>query len=130
MPDTAKTILVVEDELPLQHAVVFKLEQSGFSVSAVATAEGALNELKTHRPDLIWLDLLLPGMNGLQFLEVLRSTPGYKDIPIMIVSVLNDQRRIKKAFELNVVDYTIKSQASLESAITKVKTFFTPPSAA
>lgn len=117
------TICLVEDDLELQHAIQFKLKREGFEVLAVASGEEAFKILESHQVNLIWLDLLLPGMGGMQFLDLLRKNPKYRDQPVIIASVLSDPDRIKKAFELNVIDYVVKSQANLEDAVTKVKKF-------
>lgn len=117
-------ICLVEDDLELQRAIQFKLKHEGFEVLAVASGEEAFKILESRQVDLIWLDLLLPGMGGMQFLDLLRKNPKYRDLPVIIVSVLSDPDRIKKAFELNVVDYVVKSQAKLEDVIKKVKAHF------
>lgn len=114
-------ICLVEDDLELQHAIQFKLKREGFEVLAVASGEEAFKILESRQIDLIWLDLLLPGMGGMQFLDLLRKNLKYRDVPVMIVSVLSDPDRIKKAFELNVVDYIVKNRENIEDVITKVK---------
>lgn len=119
-----KTILVVEDDMPLQYAIKFKLEKEGFAVIAVGSGEEALQVLKSHLSVLIWLDLFLPGMGGWRFLEMIRQNPVYKELPVMIVSVLSDKERIRKAFELNVVDYIVKSENDLGYAVGKVKQYY------
>ena len=116
-------ICLVEDDLELRRAIQFKLKREDFKVLAVTSGEEAFKILESCRVDLIWLDLLLPGMGGMQFLDLLRKNSKYRDTPVIIVSVLSDSDRIKKAFELNVVDYIVKSQAKLEDVVTKVKKF-------
>ncbi len=101
-----KTILVVEDEPPLQDAVKMKLEASGYKVVQAFTAEAALDLLeKGSLPDFVWLDLLLPGMGGFQFLERVRANPKLQTLPVMVVSVSAGPEKIQQAFQLNVVDY-------------------------
>lgn len=121
-----KIILVVEDEEPLQEAIRTKLNASGkYHVVGAASAEEALNVLTTGKilPDLIWLDLLLPGMGGFQFLQNLRSTPQWKNLPVIVVSVSGSPEKIQRAFELNVIDYIVKSQYRLEDLVKKVEDF-------
>ena len=84
-----------------------------------------LGVLVKETPDLIWLDLLLPGMGGFQFLQNLRSTPQWKNIPVMVVSVSGTPEKIQRAFELNVIDYIVKSQYRLEDIVKKVDDFMT-----
>jgi|SRR3989304_7583544 len=120
----AKTILVIEDEAPLQDAIKLKLEkEGGFRYLTATTGEAALAILNKERPDLIWLDLLMPGMGGFTFLEKLRQNPSLANLPVIIVSVSASPEKIRRAFELNVVDYLVKSQYKLDDIIKRVKTF-------
>jgi CheY-like chemotaxis protein len=116
-----KLVLVIEDEVPLREAIVLKLKKSGLEICAVGTAEAALEAMEKELPDFIWLDLLMPGMGGLTFLEQIRSDERYRNIPVMIVSVSAGPEKMKRAFELNIVDYVVKSEYTLESIIHKVK---------
>lgn len=116
-----KTILIVEDEEALQEAIQTKLTAQGkYRVLSAMSAEEALGILAKDTPDLVWLDLLLPGMGGFQFLSNLRSTPQWKNLPVMVVSVSGTPEKIQRAFELNVIDYIVKSQYRLEDIIKKV----------
>lgn len=118
-----KTILVVEDEAPLQDAIRLKMKRNGLNYIPATTAEMALSILEKQRPDLIWLDLLMPGMGGFAFLEILRKNPAYRDLPVVIVSVSASPEKIRRAFELNVVDYLVKSHYKLEDILKRVDSF-------
>jgi len=120
----SKLILVVEDDIVLQHAIKFKLTTEGFTVIAVNSGEEALQVLASQQPILIWLDLLLPGMGGWRFLEMIRQNPKYRELPVIIVSVLSDKERIKKAFQLHVIDYIVKSESNLDDVVNKVKQYY------
>ena len=80
-----KTILVIEDDKSLSRIIILKLKDFGYKVLASEDAEGAFEILQKNKPDLIWLDIYLPGMNGLEFLEHLRKNPETKDIKVVIV---------------------------------------------
>ena len=118
---TQKSILVIEDEPALQEAIKMKLEKDGISVIAFSTAEEGAEFLKKEKPDLIWLDILLPGMNGLEFLKVIREDLNLKDLPVVVVSVSSSQEKIKKAFDLNIADFIVKSEGDLNSIIKRVE---------
>ncbi len=122
----SETILVIEDEQALQDAIQIKLKNAGYNVLFAMTAERGLEIIKSNGklPDLIWLDLLLPGMGGLQLLEVLRANEDWKNIPVMVASVSASPEKIQRAFQLNVVDYIVKSQYRLEDIINRVGTIF------
>ncbi len=117
------SILVVEDEAPLQDAIKIKLEKENLRCFSALTAEEGLVILEEQKPDLIWLDLLLPGMGGFEFLEQLRKKPLWRDIPVVIVSVSASPEKIRRAFELNVVDYLVKSQYQLTDIVERMKSF-------
>ena len=116
-------VLVVEDEAALQEAIKVKLASEGFDYIPAKSGEEALTLLETVKPDIIWLDLLMPGMGGFAFLEKLREMPELKDLPVIIVSVSASPEKIKRAFELNVVDYIVKSQYKLGDIISRLKSF-------
>lgn len=118
-----QTILVVEDEAPLQDAIQIKLAKAGLRCLSAMTAEEALLILEKERPDLIWLDLLMPGMGGFAFLEKIRQQPTLRNIPVVIVSVSASPEKIRLAFELNVVDYLVKSQYKLDDILARIQTF-------
>jgi len=90
---------------------------------SVNKGEKGLEILKKEKPDLIWLDLLLPGMGGFEFLEWVRKQPSLRDIPVVIVSVSASPEKIRRAFELNVVDYLVKSQYQLGDVVKRIKSF-------
>jgi DNA-binding response OmpR family regulator len=116
-------ILVIEDELSLREAIAIKLTKEGFRCLPVETAEAGFKILEREKPDLIWLDLLMPGMGGFAFLEKIREQKKWRDIPVLIVSVSASPEKIRLAFGLNIVDYLVKSQFRLEDIVKRVKSY-------
>ena len=113
-----KLILVVEDEPNLLEAIKRKLEKENVNVLTAETGEQALGALEKQKPDLVWLDILLPGINGLEDLRSIRNNPLLKDLKVVAVSVSGGDDKIKEARALNVDDYIIKSENTL-ALITK-----------
>ena len=122
---TPKTILLLEDDTALNRAIVLKLEQKGHNVISTMRAEDALEVLKTQHPniDVVWLDLLLPGMNGIEFLAEVRKNPDYKDIKVVICSVSGREESKAIARELGVSDYLVKSDYELDTLAEKVLSY-------
>lgn len=120
-----KVFLLVEDDKALNRAVVFKLQQKGHVVISTTTAEEALAVLKDHYKeiDIVWLDILLPGMNGLEFLELLRKQPEYKDLKVVICSVSERIGKGTSIVELGVLSSLIKSDYTIEDLVEKIASF-------
>jgi two-component system, OmpR family, alkaline phosphatase synthesis response regulator PhoP len=121
MPEKNKSILIVEDEQALQEALKLRLKKEGIETLIAGTGEDALDILKKHKPSLVSLDILLPKMNGLEVLKNIREDKDTKDLPVVIVSVSGGQEKIKRAFGLNVIDYLVKSEYTIDDIIKKLK---------
>lgn len=120
-----KVILLVEDDKALNRAVVFKLEQLGHKVFSTMRAEEALDVLKDHftEIDIIWLDILLPGMNGIEFLAEIRKHEEFKDLKVVICSVSGREESRDIAHGLGVMDYLVKSDYEITALIEKVLSY-------
>ncbi|MBX2864337.1 MAG: response regulator [Leptolyngbyaceae cyanobacterium MAG.088] len=96
-PKTAK-ILVVEDDVNAREIMGRFLQQHDWTVVLATNGQQALDYVKTTVPDLIVLDLMMPGMDGFEFIEILRQTPDWRNIPIIIVTAktltVKDQQRL------------------------------------
>jgi len=101
----AARILVVEDEGSYQDALLVGLTREGYQVEVAADGVTAMQRFIDHPPDLVLLDLLLPGMSGL---EVCRRMRAVAPTPIIIVSALNTETDVVLAFELGAEDYISK----------------------
>jgi two-component system response regulator RegX3 len=101
----AASILVVEDEGSYQEALLIGLTREGYHVEVASDGVAALQSFIDHRPDLVLLDLLLPGISGL---EVCRRMRAIAPTPIIIVSALNTETDVVLAFELGAEDYISK----------------------
>jgi len=86
-------VLVIEDDATAASLLLLQLEQEGYRCDWVNSAEKALNWLQAELPDIITLDIMLPGMDGWQFLERIKQDQRLSDIPVVIVSVLDDEGR-------------------------------------
>ena len=85
-----KTILVVEDEQDIADLIAFNLAHEGFKVVQADSGEDGLNKAKANNPDLIILDLMLPGMNGLDVCRVLKSDDETRSIPVIMLTARNE----------------------------------------
>ncbi len=101
------TILLVEDH-PMNRKLVRDILLFQFEVEEVVSAEAAAEYLRTHRPDLILMDIQLPGMDGLTLTRRLKADPATADIPIVGLSAHAMPRDIEMAREAGCVDYITK----------------------
>jgi len=99
-------ILVVEDEEPITAFVQTALEQEGFAVRVTGNGPAALREIRTRPPDLILLDLMLPGMDGLQVCRRVRAREPY--LPIIMLTARSDEVDKIVGLELGADDYVTK----------------------
>lgn len=102
------TILVVDDEEPIQELLRFNLEKEGYLVCVAKDGQEALKHAKNDQPDLIVLDLMLPGMDGLEVCRKLRSNPKFQQIPIIMLTAKGEEIDKVLGLELGADDYMTK----------------------
>lgn len=110
-----KKVLIVEDDKFINRAMKYKFEESGFSVKAVRTAEEGLVVLKEWTPDAIMLDILLPGINGYEFLRKVKADEKLKDIPVIVASNLPES----EDGTVGANEYIVKSDLDLDELVKK-----------
>lgn len=115
-----KKVLIIEDDDFLRSLAVTKLQKSGFAVTTAADGEAGLSLALTDTPDLLLLDLMLPGMDGFAVLEKLRENPATKTLKVVIFSNLGDSEDIKRGQSLGVVDYLVKASFTLDELVEKI----------
>lgn len=105
-------VLLVEDDAALTQMYRVKLERDGYTVQVAGDGEEALSMLAADLPDLIFLDVRLPRMDGLTFLERLRTETRTKNIPVVIVSNYSEEELVARGLQLGALEYLIKSQTT------------------
>ncbi|HET6917114.1 MAG TPA: response regulator [Acidimicrobiales bacterium] len=98
-------VLVVDDEPPILRALAANLRARGFETDLAPTGEDALKTAARHRPDVVVLDLGLPGMSGIEVIEGLR---GWTTVPIIVLSARNTEREKVAALDAGADDYVTK----------------------
>lgn len=114
-------ILVVEDEEAISDALEAKLELSNFEVLKAKDGEEGLKMALEKNPDLVLLDILLPKMDGITMLGKLKETKVGEKIPVIILTNLSDNERLRETVEEGKYDYLIKSNWKIDDVIEKVK---------
>ncbi len=101
-------ILVVDDEEDILELVRYNLLKNGYRVTCVSSGEQAIEKLKQETPQIILLDLMLPGMDGLDVCRNLRSNPATSSIPIIMITAKGEDADIVSGLELGADDYLTK----------------------
>ena len=120
-PKSKATILVVEDDKFLRELIAQKLQKEGFETQVAIEAAEAFKIINEKKPDLILLDLVLPGMDGFAMKALLKKRPETADIPIIILSNLGEKEDIERAMNDGVADYLIKANFTTSEIVDKVR---------
>ena len=119
----AKKILIVEDDRFLLDLCVKRFNQSGYNVNFAVDGKEGLEKIIKHKPDLILLDLIIPGIDGFDVLKKVRAdkNKSIAKIPIIVLSNLGQKSDVQKALKLGASDYLIKAHFTTDDIISKVK---------
>jgi two-component system phosphate regulon response regulator PhoB len=117
----AKRILFVEDDDALASVYLVRLEAEGFEVQRVANGEDALATAISFKPDLVLLDVMMPKVSGFDVLDILRNTPETANLKIIMLTALSQESDKKRAQDLGVDEYLVKSQVVIGDVIQRIK---------
>jgi DNA-binding response OmpR family regulator len=117
----SKKILVVEDENSLQNAMKEFLLAEKFDVVVADDGEMAVNLAKSKKPDLIILDIILPKKDGFEVLTELKQDSRTENIPVILLTNLEDADSVERAFSLGINMYLVKSNYSLSDIVDRIK---------
>jgi phosphate regulon transcriptional regulator PhoB len=101
-------VLIVEDEPDIRELVVHHLKREGYQVSAAASGEDALRQVRAAPPDLVLLDLMMPAMDGLEVCRRLRQDPATASLPIVMLTAKGDEVDRVLGLEIGADDYVVK----------------------
>ncbi|MDQ2960798.1 MAG: response regulator [Candidatus Dormibacteraeota bacterium] len=118
-----RRILVVDDDPRLLHVVCMYLGIEGYEVTMAANGEDALAAIETQHPDLVILDIMMPGMDGIEACERIRGNPGTADLPVIMFSALSGDQDVERA-RLAGANHLITKPFNLVGLGSVVKTFF------
>ncbi len=116
-----KKILIIEDDVFLGDVLLQKLKKEYFDTELARDGAEGFDKIKSFKPDLILLDIILPHMNGYEILEAKFKDSSIKDIPVIIISNSGQPVEISRALNLGVKDYLVKAQFDPEEVMIKVR---------
>ena len=117
----AKKILIIEDDKFLRELITQKLIKEGYDIIEAVDGEKGIKSVKKEKPDLILLDLILPGIDGFEVLAKIKENPVLSQIPVIILSNLGQKDDIERGLKIGAVDYLIKAHFTPGEIIEKVK---------
>ena len=120
-----RTALVIEDEAFILDLLVYKFKDQNWKIISAMNGEAGIEKAKEEKPDIILLDILLPGMNGYEVLEQLKADEQVKDIPVLVLSNYGQQGEIEKSKELGAVDHIVKANIIIEEVIHRAEKILT-----
>ena len=119
--ETKIKVLIVEDDRFLRELLIRKLEGQGFIISTAVEGKEVLSKVKEELPQLILLDLILPGIDGFEVLKQIKEDSQINKIPVIILSNLGQQEEVEKGLKLGAADYLVKAHFTPDEIIGKIK---------
>jgi len=118
-----KKILIADDEPDILEIIQYNLQSEGYQVEAAKNGNEALDKAKVFQPDLIILDIMMPGKNGIEVCNILRMQPAFKDTLIIFLTALSDEGTEVKGLETGADDFITKP-ISPKVLVSKVNALF------
>lgn len=117
----AQKILVIEDDKFLRQLVTKKISKRDYNIVEAVDGESGLEKAEEEDPDLILLDLILPGIDGFEVLSELKDDPELSTIPVVILSNLGQKDEIEKGLQMGAEDYLVKAHFTLGEIVEKIE---------
>ena len=117
----SKKIVIIEDDKFLRELISKKLSDAGYEVLEAIDGEEGIKRVKESKPDLVLLDLILPGIDGFEVLGQIKQDPSFSNLPVIILSNLGQKEDVEKGLKLGAVDFLVKAHFTPGEIIEKIK---------
>ncbi|MFA5746541.1 MAG: response regulator [Candidatus Paceibacterota bacterium] len=114
-------VLLAEDDPFLIDIYTTKLANSGFDMAVAKTGDEVLSGLRERMPDILLLDIVLPGMSGWEVLSEIRKDPKFNDLKIIILSNLGQKNEVEKGLEMGAVGYLVKAHYTPTQIVEEIR---------
>lgn len=115
-----KTILIVDDEQDLLDLIEYNLEKEGFNVLKAKDGQKGIKKAREHSPDLILLDIMMPNMDGMEVVEIMKNDERLKQIPIIFLTARGDEKTEIKGLDKGADDY-VKKPISINKLSSRIE---------
>lgn len=119
--NTRKIIVLADNDPFITRVYKTGLEEAGYSVIVAEDGEAALEEIRTHHPDLVLLELILPKLDGFMVLKTLKADETTAAIPVIILTSLSQQSDENEARTSGATDFLVKSEVSLNDILVRIE---------
>ncbi|MBI2034418.1 MAG: response regulator [Candidatus Levybacteria bacterium] len=113
-------ILLIDDDVFFQKFYATKLSEKGYEVHLASDGNEGIEKARTLKPNIILLDIIMPGKDGFETLKVLSNDKVTKDIPVLVFSTLGQQQDVKKALDLGAKGYANKTFFDFDNLVTRI----------
>src|SRR3989338_3171622 len=120
-------ILIAEDDKALSGVLQKKLELSGHKAEVASDGEEALKMIKSDKPDMVLLDIVMPKVNGYEVLEKIHNDPELSSIPVIVISNSCQEVELEKVKDFGAVDYLIKASFEPNEVLEKINRYLVSP---
>lgn len=103
-----KEILIIDDSNTNLVLLESLLRKNGYIVHSALNAKEGIKTMQQSVPDLIYLDLVMPEVDGLKFIQMIKERDEWKDVPVVIISAVSDKKVIRQSIEMGIIDYITK----------------------
>lgn len=117
---TPPDILLVEDDENVGKVYRLLMESKGLAVRQAFDGIDGLDQARARRPDLVLLDMMMPRMNGMAFLETIRKDEALRDLPVVVLSNFREQDAVDQALALGAIEYMVKAQTRPEALLAAI----------
>lgn len=115
-----KKILIVDDDVFILKTICPKFQKNSYEVKLAKNVDEAITTLETYRPDIILLDIILPGESGIEILKRIKSKSETKSIPIVIFSNLSSEEEHEEAMKLGAIKYIVKADFTPDKVVEEI----------
>lgn len=124
--DIERTILIIDDSKTTQQALKFALNKIGYTNVIFGDGVNAIELIQLEKPDIVFLDIYMPGISGLEILQQIKVIDKNIKTPFVIMTSLRHSRKITEALELGANDYLIKNGLSTKILLEKIQNVLNP----
>ncbi len=121
MSDQKVKIAIIEDDMAIVQMYRMKFEHEGYEVATAPDGASGLELIETFKPNIILLDLMMPGMNGLEMLQRLRSQAEGRDAKVVVLTNMGDTETATRVYKMAADDYIVKAEMTPKQVAEHVK---------